>query len=170
METQRIEYRTEREPFGRDHQGIVAGVCKQFKIIDGCLAMPGGRKESCGEAVQAMVLNALGLTGRALYLMAEYMRNKPVDLLIGEGLVAEDFNDDTLALTNKVRAALDEVQQAGVTEVFARVASKAVEVFEMETEESHLDASTFSFHGQYESEEAQRAVEVMDTRKSIGPT
>ena len=155
METQRIEYRTERI----DHLGIVAGVCKQIKlieIIDGCLAMPGGRKVSCGEAVQAMVLNALGLTGRALYLMPEYMRNKPVDLLIGEGLVADDFNDDTLG------RALDEVQQAGVTEVFARVASKAVEVFEVETGYAHLDTSTFSFHGQYESEEAQRAVEVMD--------
>jgi transposase len=102
-----------------------------------------------------MVLNALGLTGRALYLMPEYMRNKPIDLLIGEGLEADDFNDDTLG------RALDEVQQAGVTELFAIVASKAVEVFEVESAYAHLDTSTFSFHGKYESEEAQRAVEVM---------
>jgi hypothetical protein len=59
------------------------------------------------------------------------MRNKPVDLLIREGLVADDFNDDTLG------RALDEVQQAGVTELFALVASKAVAVFEVESEYVH---------------------------------
>ena len=106
--------------------------------------------------MQAMVLNALGFTGRALYLMPEYMRNKPVDLLIGEGLEADDFNDDTLG------RALDEVQQAGVTEVFAEVASKAVEVFEVESEYVHLDTSTMSLHGKYDSEEAKRSVEKME--------
>jgi transposase len=157
METAAIEYTTER----MDHLGIVAGICKQIdliEIVDGAI-IPGGRKVSCGQAVQAMVLNALGLTGRALYLMPEYMRNKPVDLLIGEGLVAADFNDDTLG------RALDEVQQAGVTEVFARVASKAVEVFEIETSYAHLDTSSFSFHGEYESKVAQRAVAAYDAVK-----
>jgi hypothetical protein len=59
METDELEYTTERI----DHLGIVAGICKQIKLIeliDGSLAVPGGRKVSCGEAVQAMVLNALG--------------------------------------------------------------------------------------------------------------
>jgi transposase len=91
--------------------------------------------------------------------MPEYMRNKPVDLLVGEGLVADDFNDDTLG------RALDEVQQAGVTEVFSRVASKAMEVFEIETRYAHLDTSSFSFHGEYDSEVAQRAVDAYDAVK-----
>jgi hypothetical protein len=60
------------------------------------LPKPSGRKVSCGQATLAMVLNGLGFTGRALYLMPEYMENKPVDLLIDEDLVASDFNDDTL--------------------------------------------------------------------------
>lgn len=155
METKELEYSTER----LDHLGIVAGICKQIKLIeliDGSLAMPTARKVSCGEAVQAMVLNALGLTGRALYLMPEYMSNKPVDLLIREGLEGADFNDDTLG------RALDEVQQAGVTELFALVASKAVEVFEVESEYAHLDTSSFSLHGAYESKVAERAVKVME--------
>ena len=158
METTGIEYTTERHPEGSRHLGIVAGICKQInliEIIDGAV-LPGGRKVSCGQAVQAMVLNALGLTGRALYLMPEYMRNKPVDLLIGEGLVADDFNDDTLG------RALDEVQQAGVTELFARVANRAVEVFKVETSYAHLDTSSISLHGEYDSELAQRAVNVYD--------
>ena len=43
-----------------------------------------------------MVLNALGFTSRALYLIPDYLRSKPVDLLIRDDLKAEDFNDDTL--------------------------------------------------------------------------
>jgi hypothetical protein len=85
MEPIAYEYQTER----LDHLGIVAGICKQINlisIIDGFLATPSGRKVSCGQATQAMVLNALGLSGRALYLMPEYMKNKPVELLVGEGL------------------------------------------------------------------------------------
>jgi transposase len=152
MDTTEVEYRTERI----DHLGIVAGICKQIKLIEIVneeLISPTARKVSCGQAVQAMVLNALGLTGRALYLMPEYMRNKPVDLLIGEGLVADDFNDDTLG------RALDEVHQIGVTELFAWIADEAIRVFEVETAYAHVDTSSFSLHGKYESAVAQRAVE-----------
>ena len=152
MEPNELEYATERI----DHLGIVAGVCQQInliQLIDESLPIPTERKVSCGQAVQAMVLNGLGLTGRALYLMPEYMSNKPVDLLIGEGVVAADFNDDTLG------RALDEVHQAGVTELFAIIAGKAVEVFEVERGYAHLDTSSFSVHGAYESQVGERAVE-----------
>jgi transposase len=152
METQGYAYETQRI----DHLGIVAGICRQInliEIIDESLPTPSGRKVSCGQATQAMVLNALGLTGRALYLMPEYMQNKPVEQLVGEGLVADDFNDDTLG------RALDELHQAGVTELFARVAAEAVEVFQIERQYVHLDNSSFALHGQYESAVARTAVE-----------
>ena len=152
METIALEYETKR----LDHLGIVAGICKQIDLvnmIDGLLPTPSERRVSCGQATQAMVMNALGLTGRALYLMPEYMKNKPIELLIGEGLKAEDFNDDTLGRS------LDELFQAGITEVFARVAGNAVEVFDIEQEYAHVDTSSFMLHGEYESEVAQEAVE-----------
>jgi hypothetical protein len=37
-----------------------------------------------------MVLNALGFSSRALYLMPDYLRNKPVDLLIRPGCQPEN--------------------------------------------------------------------------------
>jgi transposase len=151
MGTTAYEYGTER----LDHLGIVAGICKQIelaKVIDESLPTPSGRKVSCGQATVVMVLNALGLTGRALYLMPEYMSNKPVDILVGEGLKAEDFNDDTLG------RGLDELFQAGITELFARVAAEAVTVYNIEHEYVHLDTSSFSLHGEYESAVAQEAV------------
>ena len=51
------------------------------------------------QAVVAMVLNALGFVDRPLYLFPEFMATKPVEILIREGLKAEDFNDDVLGRT-----------------------------------------------------------------------
>jgi transposase len=150
METTAYEYETKRI----DHLGIVAGVCREIdlvNIIDESLPTPSNRKVSCGEATLAMVLNGLGFTGRALYLMPEYMENKPVNILIREDLVASDFNDDTLG------RALDELFQAGITELFARLAEEAVRVFNIEIDFAHTDTSSFSLSGEYESEVAQEA-------------
>jgi transposase len=152
MDTTAIEYDTKR----LDHLGIVAGICQEIELvdmIDGMLATPSGRKVSCGTATLAMVLNGLGFTGRALYLMPEYLENKPVDLLIREDLVASDFNDDTLG------RALDELFQAGITELFARVAQRAVDTYKIDVDFAHTDTSSFSLSGQYESEVAQEARE-----------
>ena len=155
MTEQAYEYETQR----LDHLGIVAGVCKRINlinIIDGSLPSPVERKVSCGQATQAMVLNALGLTGRALYLMPEYMRNKPVDLLIGEGLRAEDFNDDTLG------RALDELQQAGVTGMFAGIAAEALQVYGVEADYVHLDSSSFMLRGEYDSDYVQKMAQLYE--------
>lgn len=41
------------------------------------------------KAVKAMVLNGLGFANRALYLTPLFFNDKPVSLLIGEGIEAE---------------------------------------------------------------------------------
>ena len=73
--------------------GIVAGICQEIGLIGEIDRMirTDERKVSCGQAVQAMVLNALGFSSRAMYLVPEYMENKPVELLIGEGMKAEGY-------------------------------------------------------------------------------
>jgi len=130
-----------------DHLGIVAGVCRQIGLIHQVDTIVGqtGRKVTVGEAVQAMVLNALGFVGRTLYLTPEFFFNKPVDILIREDLKAEDFNDDSLG------RALDILYEVGLTEVFARVASHALSIFEIGHRFYHLDSTTFSLHGEYAS-------------------
>jgi len=67
-----------------DHFGIVAGICQQIDLIGQINAQVGvmDRQVSVGQAVQAMVLNALGFVGRPLYLTPEFYANKPVDWLI----------------------------------------------------------------------------------------
>ena len=111
-----------------DHLGIVAGICQQIGLVEQIDTYVGvtERKVSVGEAVQAMVLNALGFVGRALYLTPEFFDNKPVGLLIRESLTAEDLNDDSLG------RALDILYKAGITQVFFCVAFHALNVFEIE--------------------------------------
>ncbi len=145
------------ETYKLDHLGIVAGICEQIKLvetIDELLPIPSGRKVSCGQATYAMVLNAMGLNGRALYLTPEYMANKPVEHLFGAGFQASDFNDDALG------RGLDELHQAGVTELFAAIANNAVEEFEITHEYAHADTTSLSVTGQYTGKVAKRGEEV----------
>nr|QNO53012.1 hypothetical protein PNHJDAII_00016 [Methanosarcinales archaeon ANME-1 ERB6] len=82
-----------------DHLGIVGRVCKEIDLageIDRIVGVDPRQKVTCGEAVVAMVLNTLGFVDRPLYLFPEFLATKPVELLIGEGLKAEWFNDDVI--------------------------------------------------------------------------
>ncbi len=131
-----------------DHLGIVTGISREIELVETIDQKVGesGRKVSCGEGTLAMIQNVLGFSSRALYLMPEYMQNKPVDILIRPGLEAEDFNDDTLG------RCLDDLYTSGVTEVFASVASKALSVYGIKHQFVHLDSSSFHLHGEYDVE------------------
>ncbi len=142
MVTAQIQYRTERI----DHLGIVSGICQEInlaKVIDNRIGA-NGRQVSVGQAVQAMILNGLGFTSRALYLTPEFFRNKPVDVLIGEGVTAEMLNDDSLG------DALDRLYESGVTELFALVATQACARYGLGSRFHHLDSSSFHLHGEYD--------------------
>jgi transposase len=131
------------------HLGIVAGICNEIeliKTIDGEIDKP-KRKVTVGQAVQSIILNALGFSGRAMYLHPEYYRKRPVERLVGEGIEPEDLNDDSLG------GALDALYDYGVTELFYLVAAKALAAFNIEHRFVHLDTTSFSLHGKYESED-----------------
>lgn len=130
------------------HLGIVAGVCDETKLaqlIDRCIAQK-RRKVSVGQAVQAMIINALGFSGRALYLNTRFYENRPVDVLVGEGLSAHDLHDSSLG------TALDAIYEYGITELFFYVVSQILKQQGIESRFSHLDSTTFSLHGLYNSE------------------
>ena len=133
-----------------DHLGIVAGICNEIGLIEQIDRQidDTGRKVSVGQAVQAMVLNGLGFVSRPLYLSPEFFHNKPVDLLVGEGIEAADLNDDCLG------RALDKLFNQGVTEVFASVSARALRVFGIETQFAHLDSTSFGLYGDYEMSES----------------
>jgi len=102
-----ITYATQR----LDHLGIVAGICQEVDLVGQIDRMvgPTNRQVSVGEAMQAMVLNALGFASRPLYLTPEFFANKPLDRLLRPGLTAEMLNDDSLG------RALDLLYETGLT-------------------------------------------------------
>ncbi len=84
-------------------------------------------------------------------------------LLVSPELTARDFNDDTLGRS------LDQLFEAGVTEVFGRVAGHALSVYGIRYRFYHLDSSSFhgsaslttGLHGQYlEQEPNIQAIEI----------
>ena len=144
------------------HLGIVAGVCKEIGLgekIDELVERP-KRKVSVGKATEAMIVNALGFTGRALYLTPQFYKGRPTELLLGEEVRAEDLHDDCLG------TALEALYEEGITELFYKVASHALQSYGVEHRFVHLDSTTFSLHGAYESEEgAEEQPEVISITK-----
>ena len=130
------------------HLGIVAGVCKESRLaelIDERVEQPKKRHVTVGQATVAMILNALGLSGRALYLTKRFFVNRPVDQLIAPHIKAEDLHDYSLG------TALDAIYEYGITELFSSVAASVLAANGISTRFAHLDSSTFSLHGQYKA-------------------
>lgn len=155
META-VTYATER----LDHLGIVAGVCREIGLAEFLDEQAKGSRQrvTIGTATVAMVLNGLGFSNRRLYLVPQFFENKPLGHLLGanDDIEAGDLNDDCLGRT------LDWLHAHDVTRLFASIALRARRVFGIESSQIHVDTTSFSVHGEYESaprgeEEAKEA-------------
>lgn len=146
-----VTYSSER----LDHLGIVAGVCREIGLSEWLDSRAGEseRKVSVGTATVAMVLNGLGFSNRRLYLIPQFFQNKPVERLLGEGIKAEDLNDDCLGRT------LDWIYENDATKLFAGIARRARDVFGIESGQIHVDTTSFSVSGEYKGTD-EAAIEV----------
>jgi transposase len=146
-----------------DHLGLVAGMYDELEIgerIDEHIAQDfEQRKVSIGEAVKAMVLNGFGFVRQSLYLTPQFFETRPTERLIGEGIEPEHLHDDTLG------GALDSIYEYGVTELFRDVSAHAIEQLGLTSRFAHLDATSFAFHGAYDSEEEPPEDDVIHVRK-----
>jgi transposase len=134
-----------------DHLGLVAGMFEELEIgdrIDEHIAQDFEEREvSVGQAVKAMVLNGFGFVQQRLYLTPEFFERVPTERLIGEGVRPEHLNEGVLG------RALDDLFEYGVTELFRDVAAHAAEKLGLGSRFAHLDATSFSFEGEYDSDE-----------------
>ena len=83
------------------HLGIVAGMCEELEIvemIDKLVLKESDRIVSHGEAVKAMILNSLGFS-MPLYMTPDFFKDKPTEVLVGEGITPKHLNDVTLGRT-----------------------------------------------------------------------
>src|SRR4249920_3480360 len=93
-----------------DHLGLIACMIKDLGLISTIDArlVPDEQEEiTPGEAVAGMILNGLGFANRPLSLTHQFFTNKPLDLLLREGVQAEMCNRFKLGWT------LDEVHAYG---------------------------------------------------------
>ena len=129
-----------------DHLGLVAGIVDELKLVEltdeviepHCL-----EHVSAGQVVKAMILNALGFLSAPLYLFSEFFESKAVSHLLGEGVEANHLNDDRLGRV------LDELYAEGTTSFFMKVALQAVDLFEIDISQRHLDGTSLSVSGEY---------------------
>ncbi|MCS3634867.1 transposase [Salinibacter ruber] len=134
-----------------DHLGLVAGMFEELEIgdrIDEHISQDFNEREvSVGQAVKAMVLNGFGFVQQRLYLTPEFFERVPTERLIGEGVRPEHLNEGVLG------RALDDLFEYGVTELFRDVAAHAAGKLGLGSRFAHLDATSFSFEGEYDSDE-----------------
>lgn len=127
-----------------DHLGIVSGICEEIglvSLIDSQTNSDEQRKVSIGTATKAMILNGLGFANRTLYLTPDFFADKPVDILLGADIKAEDLNSHSLG------TALDALYYGGISEIFHTVSLQAIRTYGIEIKSRHLDGTSFMVHG-----------------------
>lgn len=84
----------------RDHLVLFAGIIKQLGLFEriGELLGENSRATKFG-SVTAMIINGLGFTNQALYLVSNFFSNKPIDRPPGDHLKGEHFNEDSLSVS-----------------------------------------------------------------------
>lgn len=135
-----------------DHLGIVAGIVDQIGLveeIDRLIEQHPQQVVSTGRVVKAIILNGLGFVSAPLYLFSEFFAGKATEHLLGAGIKPEHLNDD------RIGRALDSLSKQGLTKLFTNIAMQAHQKFELETKSLHLDSSSFSLKGSYETEDIE---------------
>jgi len=132
-----------------DHLGLVAGIIDEIgivEIINERVGISPGEIVTAGQVVKAILLNGLGFLSRALYLFTQFFEDKATEHLLGKGIRPEHLNDD------KIGRVMDKLYLKGLSEIFLLITLAAVKKYGISIQSVHLDASSFSVHGQYKSE------------------
>lgn len=133
-----------------DHLGIIAGIIDEIgieEIVNECIGVDKREKVSGGKIVKAILLNGLGMLSKALYLFPDYFKNKAIGKLLGEGIQAEDINDD------KIGRVMDKLREYGLEKLWRKIGLEVIKTYEIERKYSHLDSTSISVEGEYKKSE-----------------
>jgi len=135
--------------YNLDHLGLIAGMVDELglpEMIDAVIKQDHDQRHvSVGLCVKAMILNGLGFVNRALYLMPHFFKDKPVERLLGEGITAEQLNDDALG------RALDAIYAYGPEPLYGQLAAPSVKRLGLSCAVGHLDRTSVHVDGVYNS-------------------
>ncbi len=133
------------------HLGIVSGMIDELELveaIDNHLQIDGKERDiSLGLLCKALILNGLGFTQRTLYLVSDFFTDKPIEVLLGNGIEPSQLNDTSLG------RCLDAIHSYGCTTLYANVAAQICERLGLEPKTAHLDSTDFHVEGVYNSKE-----------------
>ena len=137
------------EPIG--HLGLIAATIQDSGLMDVVNRQLGTKEGSVkhGHRVAAMILNGLGFINTALYMTPRFFHDKPLDLLLGEGVTAEQLNDDCLG------RCLDKIASYGTTKWYSEIALEVVMKTGLLSRMAHLDSTTLSLYGTYDGEHSE---------------
>lgn len=133
-----------------DHLGLVAGIVDEIGIenlVNEALGGDKREKVSAGKIVKAIILNGWEFVSKPLYLFPQFFESKPVEHLLGEGIKAEEINDD------KIGRVMDDLHKYSLETIWATIGIKIVNKYEIEPKYSHLDSTSMSVQGEYKLEE-----------------
>ena len=131
------------------HLGIVSGMIDELGLvsaIDNQLQTDGiERTVSLGTLCKALILNGLGFSQRTLYMVPTFFADKPIELLLGEGIAADQLNDTVLG------RCLDAIHSYGCTTLYANIAPQICERLGLKPKIVHMDSTDFHVDGVYNS-------------------
>ncbi len=134
-----------------DHLGIVSGMIDELELVPllNVLLETDGieRNVSPGILIKALVLNGLGFTQRTLYMVSSFFSDKPIELLLGEGIEASQLNDTVLG------RCLDLIYAQGCTSLYANLVPQICEKLGLTPKFAHMDSTDFHADGVYNSRE-----------------
>lgn len=133
------------EPIG--HLGLIAATIQDVGLMDRVDEQLSTAEGSVrhGYRVGAMILNGLGFINTALYMTPRFFYDKPLDLLLGDGIKAEQLNDDCLG------RCLDKIAAYGPTKWYSEIALSVVTKAGLLSRMLHLDSTTLSLYGNYDA-------------------
>ena len=153
MESEGSVYSTQR----MDHLGLVSAIVQDLGLIDlidtHIISDPKSHL-SYGQLVLAMLINGLGFTTRPMYLSPQFFENKPVDLLIGEGISASELNDYQFGKT------LDAIYHYGCSKLFSALSSAIFLQEGLGMKIGHYDTTSVNVHGREYKSEDEKAINI----------
>lgn len=130
-----------------NHLGLIAGIIDSIGLVDlinNEIETDSREKITGGQVVKAVILNGLGFVSRPLYLFPQFFDDKAIEHLLGEGIKPSYLNQD------KIGRVMDKLYNLGLSKTFLSIALAAFKKYQVNTDYSHLDSSSFSVHGEYD--------------------
>jgi transposase len=121
-----------------------------------------GEIVTAGQVVKAIILNGLGFVSRSLYLFPQFFEDKATEHLRGDGIEPKHLNDD------KISRVMDKLYQLDVSAIFLLISLAAVKKFGVATENSHLDATSLSVEGEYNTKSVEYRLHIRTGTHAIG--